>query len=118
MLPAGALNAGELLPWVSGVAVLSFYVNDVLSTINAEHRYVLRLIDENSPRISAVEDGNDAAATDSAGPGVPTLRAHNLGAVKFIDGDGTEYVSKVQFVIIFIHRVVANSSSSVVSRVQ
>ena len=88
---AGALNAAELLPWLSGAAVIAFYVNDILSTINSEHRYVLRLIDENSPRISAVEDGNEATTFAT---GIPTLRAHNLGAVKFIDSDSTEYVSK------------------------
>lgn len=90
---AGTLNAADLLPWLAGVSVLTFYINDVLGEINSEHRYVLRLIDENSPRISAVEDGNEAAVTTSA-TGVPTLRAHNLGAVKFIDSDSTEYVSK------------------------
>ena len=88
---AGALNAAELLPWLCGAAVIAFYVNDILSTINYEHRYVLRLIDENSPRISAVEDGNEATTFAT---GIPTLRAHNLGAVKFIDSDSTEYVSK------------------------
>jgi len=92
-LLAGALSAGELLPWLCGGAVIAYYVDDMLATINVEHRYVLRLIDDNSPRISAAEDTNEtAAASAAAAPGaagaVPTLRVHNLGAVKFIDSDG------------------------------
>ena len=72
--------------------MIAYYVDDMLATINVEHRYVLRLIDDNSPRISAAEDTNETAAAAAAAPGaagaVPTLRAHNLGAVKFIDSDG------------------------------
>jgi len=92
-LLAGALSAGELLPWLCGGAVIAYYVDDMLATINVEHRYVLRLIDDNSPRISAAEDTNEttaaaAASTPGAAGAVPTLRVHNLGAVKFIDSDG------------------------------
>jgi len=91
-LLAGALSAGELLPWLCGGAVIAYYVDDMLATINVEHRYVLRLIDDNSPRISAAEDTNETTAAAAAAPGaagvVPTLRVHNLGAVKFIDSDG------------------------------
>ena len=73
--------------------MIAYYVDDMLATINVEHRYVLRLIDDNSPRISAAEDTNEttaaaAASTPGAAGAVPTLRVHNLGAVKFIDSDG------------------------------
>ena len=49
------------------------------------------MIDENSPRISAVEDTEDVFRSDGT---IHILKTHNLGAVKFIDGDNTEYVSK------------------------
>ncbi len=84
------LNASTVLPWIACVGVIVFYANDTLSMINREHRDILKLIDENSPRISAVEDTEDVFRDRN----IQILRTHNLGAVKFIDGDNTEYVSK------------------------
>ena len=82
------MHTTSVLPWIFFASVMTMYVNDTLATINTEHRHILRLIDENSPRISAVEH------TELDGSGIRVLKAHNLGAVKFIDGDNTEYVSK------------------------
>ena len=84
------LNASTVLPWILFTAVVIFYINDTLAMINREHRDILKLIDENSPRISAVEDTEDVFRDRN----IQILRTHNLGAVKFIDGDNTEYVSK------------------------
>ncbi len=84
------LNAATVLPWISFIGIIIFYANDTLAMINREHRDILKLIDENSPRISAVEDTEDVFRDRN----IQILRTHNLGAVKFIDGDNTEYVSK------------------------
>jgi len=100
---AVVLNSSTLLPWMAATGLIAFYINDSLSKINEEHRHVLRLIDENSPRISAVEEpeigaprggGGGGGSTTSSATAAQTLRTHNLGAVKFIDSDNTEYVSK------------------------
>jgi len=53
------LHATVVLPWLGIVLVVSFYANDTLATINAEHCYILKLIDDNSPRISAVEENEE-----------------------------------------------------------
>ena len=84
------LHAYSVLPWICFALVVFFYFNDTLSEINREHCEILKLIDENSPRISAVEDSEEVFR-DGA---IQILKTHNLGAVKFIDGDNTEYVSK------------------------
>lgn len=84
------LNASSILPWLCCTAVILYYTNDTLAIINREHREILKLIDENSPRISAVEDAEEVFR-DGA---IQILKTHNLGAVKFIDGDNTEYVAK------------------------
>ena len=78
------------LTWITMGCIILYYLNDALSTINTEHKDILRLIDENSPRISAIEDSDDVFRDGT----IQILRSHNLGAVKFIDGDNTEYVSK------------------------
>lgn len=90
-LLAGVLNARTLLPWICCLLVLFLYLHDALTAINSEHQDILQLIDANSPRISAVEDSEQVF---HAGVDVQILKTHNLGAVKFIDGDNTEYVSK------------------------
>ena len=90
-LLAGVLNARVVLPWLCCGLVLILYLHDALRAINREHRDILQLIDANSPRISAVEDGEQVFR---GGVDVQILKTHNLGAVKFIDGDNTEYVSK------------------------
>lgn len=77
-----------LFPWLCFAVSLFFYANDFLSHINHQHRFILNLIDENSPRLSAIDE-NDIEESS-----VHLLKAHSLGSVKFIDGDGTEYVSK------------------------
>ena len=84
------LHSSTVLPWIAMVIIIIFYLNDALSIINREHKDILRLIDENSPRISAIEDTDDLLKDGT----IQILRSHNLGAVKFIDGDNTEYVSK------------------------
>ena len=89
-LVGAVLHASAVLPWLCFCVVLIFYMNDSLAIINREHRDILKLIDENSPRISAVEDSEDVFRDGS----IQILKTHNLGAVKFIDGDNTEYVSK------------------------
>lgn len=86
------LNASLVLPWVGFAGVIAFYLNDHLSVINAEHCQILRLIDENSPRISAVEDLEGEVFRQKGV--VQVLKTHNLGAVKFIDADNTAFVSK------------------------
>ena len=89
-LLGAALHSYDVLPWICFTIVIILYTNDTLSAINREHREILKLIDENSPRISAVEDSEEVFRDGS----VQILKTHNLGAVKFIDGDNTEYVSK------------------------
>ena len=93
-----AINATSILPWICFAVVTLLYLNDLLTEINAEHRAILKLIDENSPRISAVEEPDESAfradAATSGGSGIQILKTHNLGAVKFIDGDNCEFVSK------------------------
>ncbi len=84
------LHAHSVVPWLGFVAAVLFYTNDTLAIINKEHCEILKLIDENSPRISAVEDGEEVFRDGT----IQILKTHNLGAVKFIDGDNTEYVSK------------------------
>ena len=84
------LHASTVLPFFAFVFVMVYYLNDTLAIINREHCEILKLIDENSPRISAVED-TDEVFRDGT---IQILKTHNLGAVKFIDGDNTEYVSK------------------------
>ena len=84
------LHAATVLPWIAFNAIIIFYADDTLAIINREHRDILKLIDENSPRISAVEDTEDVFRDRN----IQILWTHNLGAVKFIDGDNTEYVSK------------------------
>ena len=84
------LHASTALPVIAFILVMIYYVNDTLAIINREHCEILKLIDENSPRISAVED-TDEVFRDGT---IQILKTHNLGAVKFIDGDNTEYVSK------------------------
>ncbi|ELT89102.1 hypothetical protein CAPTEDRAFT_216691 [Capitella teleta] len=90
-LLAAVLNATAVLPWVCCIIILFAYLNDALAAINSEHQDILQLIDANSPRISAVEDSEQVF---HSGVDVQILKTHNLGAVKFIDGDNTEYVSK------------------------
>ena len=87
---ASVLNASTILPLFCFAGVVTFYVNDALSTINRQHCDILKLIDENSPRISALEDSTENASRD----GLQILKTHNLGAVKFIDADNVHYVSK------------------------
>ncbi|KAK2169725.1 hypothetical protein LSH36_7g03043 [Paralvinella palmiformis] len=89
-LLGAALHPCTVLPWLCFALVVTLYMNDTLSAINIEHREILKLIDENSPRISAVEDSEEVFREGA----VQILKTHNLGAVKFIDGDNTEYVSK------------------------
>ena len=84
------IYSSTILPWITMVLIILFYLNDALSLVNREHKDILRLIDENSPRISAIEGSDDVYRDGN----VKVLRSHNLGAVKFIDGDNTEYVSK------------------------
>jgi len=92
-LLGSVLHASTFLPWLAFAAAVVYYVNDALAAINSDHSAILRLIDENSPRISAISDCGEAAfgGGDRA---VKILKTHNLGAVKFIDGDNAEYVSK------------------------
>ena len=84
------LNQNSIFPWICFIGVIIFYFDDTLTIINKEHQEILKLIDENSPRISAVEDTEDVFRDGN----IQILKTHNLGAVKFIDGDNTEYVSK------------------------
>ena len=84
------LHPSVVLPWLSLLLIMGFYMNDILATINMEHKDILNLIDENSPRISAVDDAENLFQEET----IQILKTHNLGAVKFIDGDNTEYVSK------------------------
>lgn len=87
------LHSATVLPWLAAIAVAVFYLNDSLSKVNQDHQLILRLIDENSPRISAAEDSEqDFTKREEDNGGL--LRTHNLGAVKFIDGERGEYVSK------------------------
>ena len=88
------LDAAVFTPWLCCVAVVLFYVNDCLSAVNREHSEILKLIDDNSPRISAVDDAESLLRDDASSSAAQILKTHNLGAVKFIDGDKTEYVSK------------------------
>ena len=90
------LRSTTLLPWLLFTAILVLHVNDSLWRVNEQHSTILRLIDEHSPRLCATEDGDDRAFDAPQGGG-QLLRAHNLGAVKFIDGDNVEYVSKELF---------------------
>lgn len=90
LLLSAALYTSGILPWILLVIIMVYYIDDMLSKINAEHRQILRLIDENSPRISAVEETEEFFQEGA----IQILKKHNLGAVKFIDGDNTEYVSK------------------------
>ncbi|KAI0230650.1 hypothetical protein LSAT2_019033 [Lamellibrachia satsuma] len=92
-LLGSVLHASTVLPWLAFIAALVYYANDALAGVNSDHSAILRLIDENSPRISAINDCGEAAfgGGDRA---VKILKTHNLGAVKFIDGDNAEYVSK------------------------
>ena len=90
VLVGAALFTSAVLPWIVFVAIMAYYIDDTLSAINAEHRQILKLIDENSPRISAIEETEEFFHEGA----IQILKRHNLGAVKFIDGDNTEYVSK------------------------
>ena len=85
------LHASSVLPWILLGLIIIYYLNDTLSEINREHKEILKLIDHNSPRITAAEDAEEVFTKNGT---VQILKTHNLGAVKFIDGDNTEYVSK------------------------
>ncbi len=99
-LLACLLHASFLLPPLCACAVVAFYINDALATVNRQHRDILQLIDDNSPRISALEDVADthgnggSGSSPSSGGSSPILHTHNLGAVKFIDADNVQFVSK------------------------
>ena len=88
-----AMHATTVLPLVAFIAAVAYYTNDSLACVNSDHSAILRLIDENSPRISAISDCGEAAF-GGGDRSVKILKTHNLGAVKFIDGDNAEYVSK------------------------
>lgn len=88
-LMGAIIKSATILPWIVLLCVILFYVNDSLAMINREHKEVLKLIDQNSPRISALEETEEMFRDRTQ-----ILRKHNLGAVKFIDSDSTEYVSK------------------------
>ncbi|ESN99107.1 hypothetical protein HELRODRAFT_162598 [Helobdella robusta] len=80
-----------LFPFIYYILVIFTYANGYLKNINSRHRLILKLIDENSPRLSNL-DKSDMDENESTS--VKLVTSHNLGAVKFIDSDGTEYVSK------------------------
>jgi hypothetical protein len=101
-LLASFLHASFLLPPLCACAVVAFYINDALAAVNRQHRDILKLIDDNSPRISALEDATDhhgnggstSSPSSSGGGASHILHTHNLGAVKFIDADNVQFVSK------------------------
>ena len=81
----------NLFPLFFCVFSFIFYINETLKNINFDQKYILKLIDQHSPRLSTMERNDFEEESTTASK---TLKIHNLGAVKFVDGDGSEYVSK------------------------